>query len=233
MNWIAHHLAAHSDAFRDGNLVQLGVLLAADILILFSLASVGVMIERAINLSRAGRAEESEYLALRDTLRREGVGEARLRILKAEAPCTAAVAHGLDLNSPDRELMREAVGQGIEVQSAVLNRNLSILATIASTAPYVGLFGTVLGILSAFSTIARTGQTGASVVAAPIAEALTATAMGLGVAIPAVMAYNYFSGRVNDMMLKVETHAIDLTARLWSGESSNSLEPVGVDSHAS
>jgi biopolymer transport protein ExbB len=114
----------------------------------------------------------------------------------------------------------------------VLNRNLSILATIASTAPYVGLFGTVLGILSAFATIARTGQTGASVVAAPIAEALTATAMGLGVAIPAVMAYNYFSGRVNDMMLRVETHAIDLTARLWTGETGSALEPVGVDSHA-
>jgi biopolymer transport protein ExbB/TolQ len=113
-------------------------------------------------------------------------------------------------------LVHEAVTQGIEVQSALLHRNLPILATIASTAPYVGLFGTVLGILQAFAKIATTGQTGASVVAAPIAEALTATALGLGVAIPAVMAYNYFSGRVNDLTLRVETHTLDLAARLAS-----------------
>jgi biopolymer transport protein ExbB len=72
----------------------------------------------------------------------------------------------------------------------------------------------VLGILSAFARIAATGQTGASAVAGPIAEALTATGLGLGVAIPAVMAYNYLSGRVGDIMLRVETHALDLSARL-------------------
>jgi biopolymer transport protein ExbB len=218
MNWIAHHLSAHATALRAGDMVQLGVLLSADILIIFSLASIAVMIERALNLSRANRVEESEYTALRQILLRDGAEATRTRITTSEAPSAAAVTHALDLETNNRELLREAVGQGIEVQNAVLNRNLSILATIASTAPYIGLFGTVLGILSAFAKIASTGQTGASVVAAPIAEALTATAMGLGVAIPAVMAYNYFSGRVGDLMLRVETHAIDMAARLWGAD---------------
>jgi biopolymer transport protein ExbB len=233
MNWISHHIAAHAAALRAGDLVQLGVLIAADVLIAFSLASVAVMIERALNLSRARRAEETEYSALRQTLLRDGAEATRSRIAAGEAPSAAAVQNGLDLHTNNRELFREAIGQGIEVQNAVLNRNLSILATVASTAPYVGLFGTVLGILSAFAKIARTGQTGASVVAAPIAEALTATAMGLGVAIPAVMAYNYFSGRVGDLMLRVETHALDLAARLTDAdENDDAFVPAGVDSHA-
>jgi biopolymer transport protein ExbB/TolQ len=100
------------------------------------------------------------------------------------------------------------------MQSAELGRNVPKLATIASVAPYIGLFGTVLGILDAFGHIAATGQTGAKVVAGPISEALVATALGLGVAIPAVMAYNYFSGRVNSLSQLVEDHALELTARL-------------------
>jgi biopolymer transport protein ExbB/TolQ len=103
------------------------------------------------------------------------------------------------------------MNQEVNVQIARLQNNLPLLATAASTAPYVGLFGTVLGILSAFRMIAETGQTGAAVVAGGISEALIATALGLGVAIPAVMAYNYFTARVNTLSLQIETHALDLT----------------------
>jgi len=110
--------------------------------------------------------------------------------------------------------MREAIAQEVVVQTSMLQRNLPTLATVASTAPYVGLLGTVLGILEAFHTIAVTGKTGASIVAGGISEALVTTALGLAVAIPAVMAYNYFNGVVNRISLIVETHAIDLTSRL-------------------
>jgi biopolymer transport protein ExbB/TolQ len=125
-----------------------------------------------------------------------------------------ALQDGIELRETNPEAVPQAIAQGIEVQCAALQGRLPILATVASTAPYIGLFGTVLGILSAFSEIARTGQTGAAVVAAPIAEALTATALGLGVAIPAVMAYNFFNGRINELGLRVETHALYLAARL-------------------
>ncbi|MDF2441638.1 MAG: biopolymer transport protein TolQ [Abditibacteriota bacterium] len=234
MNWIAHHLTDHLTALQKGDLVKLGVLFSADVLILFSIISLAVIIERALGLSRARRLEESEYAALRDLWRRESNEMVRSRVAVSQAPSASAVRAGLELQSdllhsgsrastakPEtvRELVREAIGQGLEGENAKLSRNLPILATVASTAPYIGLFGTVLGILSAFARIAQTNQTGASVVAAPIAEALTATGLGLGVAIPAVMAYNYFSGRVGDLMLHVETHALDLAARLSGTEA--------------
>jgi biopolymer transport protein ExbB/TolQ len=213
------------------NLAEIGVLFAKGVLILFSVVSIGVMIERLINLRRMRQIEESEYSALRDMLRQGQVDSAAACIAASQAPSVAALQAGLDLKDAHPDLVHEAITQEIEVQSAFLHRNLPMLATVASTAPYVGLFGTVLGILLAFGKIAETGQTGASVVAAPIAEALTATALGLGVAIPAVMAYNYFSGRVNDLSLRVETHALELAAR-WASLKTAEGQLLGGDSHA-
>lgn len=241
MNWFSHHLSEHVTALRTSDLIKLGVLISADVLILFSIASLAIAIERLLGLARARRVEEAEFALLRDACRRDTGPATHTRLAQSEAPCARAVQAGLELlrdlraspaataaaaashngvthesqrHDTARELAREAVGQGLEEEGAKLSRNLSLLGTVASTAPYIGLFGTVLGILSAFARIAQTGQTGASVVAAPIAEALTATGLGLGVAIPAVMAYNYLSGRVGDLMLRVETHALDLSARL-------------------
>jgi len=231
MNWLLNHLSAHATALQNGDLVRLGVLIAADVLIVFSVASLSIVIERALGLSRARKLEESEYAVLRDGWRQNSPVIAQ-RVSQSEAPSARAVRAGLDLmgdlqSSPrtsaspstNRELAREAIAQGLDVESARLSRNLPILGTVASTAPYIGLFGTVLGILSAFARIAQTGQTGASAVAAPIAEALTATGLGLGVAIPAVMAYNLLTGRVSDLMLRVETHALDLSARLIGSQA--------------
>ncbi|RYX85897.1 hypothetical protein EON83_03840 [bacterium] len=196
------------------SIVEIGVQAARWILVLFSLVSVGVMLESALNLRKIGRLEEAEFRTLRTLLMRGEKSAAQSNIAASSAPSILALQEGLELRTINPDAVSEAIAQGIEVQCAALQGHLPILATIASTAPYVGLFGTVLGILSAFAEIARTGQTGAAVVAAPIAEALTATALGLGVAIPAVMAYNYFSGRVNDLGLRVETHALDLAARM-------------------
>ena len=183
-------------------------------LVAFSIASITVVIERALALKRIRRIEDEDYRVLKDMLIRRQHEALRASVAASQAPSAMALQAGLDLKGANPDLAHEAITQEIEVQCADLHRNLPILATIASTAPYVGLFGTVLGILNAFHKIAETGQTGAAVVAAPIAEALFATAMGLGVAIPAVVAYNYFSGRVNELSLRVETHALDMAARL-------------------
>ena len=196
------------------SLVELGVQAARWILVLFSLVSVFVMVESALNLRRAARLEDAEFRTLKTLLTRGEHSAAQASIAASRAPSVLALHEGLELRAINPGAVSEAIAQGIEVQCAALQGHLRILATIASTAPYVGLFGTVLGILSAFAEIARTGQTGAAVVAAPIADALTATALGLGVAIPAVMGYNFFSGRVGDLGLRVETHALDLAARI-------------------
>ena len=83
-------------------------------------------------------------------------------------------------------------------------QRLSWLATIGANAPFVGLFGTVLGIIRAFADLSKIGTQGSNVVSAGISEALVATAVGLFVAIPAVVAYNYFQRQVKDMVLRAE-----------------------------
>jgi biopolymer transport protein ExbB/TolQ len=183
------------------------------------------MIERALSLKRVRRIEENEYSSLRGQLSRRSFNEAKAAIATGSAPSTLAVAAGLSHDNASPEVVRDAVAQEVVMQSNALTHNLSVLGTVASTAPYIGLFGTVLGILDAFERIASSGQTGARIVAAPIAEALTATALGLGVAIPAVMAYNYFSGRVNDLSLRIENHALDLTSRLPHNSPVPTLSP--------
>ena len=81
---------------------------------------------------------------------------------------------------------------------------LSWLATIGSNAPFVGLFGTVLGIIRAFHDLSQSGTQGSSIVSSGISEALVATAVGLFVAIPAVVAYNHFQRQVKNMLLRAE-----------------------------
>lgn len=209
-----------------------GILLAQCILGLFSIISVAVIVERAINLSRVRRIEQRDYLSLKDALLRRQMDAVRAGTAASVAPSAAALQVGLSHSGAPAEVVREAIAQEVDVQNASLHSYLPLLATVASTAPYVGLFGTVLGILQAFDKIARTGQTGASVVAAPIAEALATTALGLGVAIPAVIAYNLLSGRVSDLGLKVETHALDLASRLPHDEATATINSAPLTSGA-
>lgn len=198
----------------QGGLVGLGVLLAKYALILFSVLSLAVMVERILVLRRWQNAENQDFPVLREALARRQMEALSVRLVGSAAPSAAVLRAGLANQDDGETRMREVMGLETAAQIAHLQANLPVLATAATTAPYVGLFGTVLGILAAFREIAQTGQTGPSVVAGGISEALTATALGLGVAIPAVMAYNYFTGRVNKLALEIETHALDLATRL-------------------
>jgi biopolymer transport protein TolQ len=92
-----------------------------------------------------------------------------------------------------------------------LERGLSFLATIASSGPFVGLFGTVIGIMNSFSTIGQSGSASLAVVAPGIAEALVATAFGLAAAIPAAVGYNYMSARLNRLSERLETFCAEFS----------------------
>ena len=106
--------------------------------------------------------------------------------------------------------MRVAVNR----EEAELERHLAFLATVGSTSPYVGLFGTVLGILDAFRSLANMTQATLASVAPGISEALIATAMGLFAAIPAVIGYNRFSTRVEVLMKRYDAFADEFTSIL-------------------
>jgi biopolymer transport protein ExbB/biopolymer transport protein TolQ len=112
------------------------------------------------------------------------------------------------------DLTIESVARGLERQAQReqqnLKRGLNLLATVGSTAPFVGLLGTVVGIVNAFQQMAATGSGGLATVSAGIAEALITTAFGLLVAIPAVMAYNYMQGWVDARMVDMTESANEL-----------------------
>ncbi|MEE5062567.1 protein TolQ [Pseudomonas alliivorans] len=114
----------------------------------------------------------------------------------------------------DPTITMEAVGSALRLalsrEGMRLNRRLVILATISSVSPYIGLFGTVWGIMGSFQALGATAQATLATVAPWIAEALVATAIGLFTAIPAVIAYNFLSKKVAD----VQTRLADLAEEL-------------------
>jgi biopolymer transport protein ExbB len=116
-----------------------------------------------------------------------------------------------------RDYIEKPTRQALQMIMREQEKGLSILASIGSTAPFVGLFGTVWGIVNALSTISTSGQATIDIVAGPIGEALITTAIGIGVAIPSVVAYNYFLRRIKLLITDVENFSEDLI-RLASRE---------------
>jgi biopolymer transport protein ExbB/TolQ len=105
---------------------------------------------------------------------------------------------------------REAMQRVTSTEIGRLERHLTALATLGNISPFVGLFGTVIGVMRAFQAISRTGSGGLGTVSAGIAEALVATAAGLFVAIPAVTAYNHFVSRVKDCATDMDSAGSEL-----------------------
>jgi len=108
-----------------------------------------------------------------------------------------------------RDVLERILRQAVQKEQHRLESGLMLLASIGSTAPFVGLFGTVWGIMHALQDISRTGQAGLDVVAGPIGEALIATAVGIATAIPAVLAYNYGLRRLKLYVAELDDFATD------------------------
>src|SRR6185436_2152456 len=124
-----------------------------------------------------------------------------------------------DLDAAERAVEKER-GQVV----AGMRKGLTSLATIAATAPFIGLFGTVIGIISAFTGMAQTGSGGLGAVSAGISEALVTTAFGLAVAIPAVWFFNYFNSRVEDLHTDIDTIKAEVLDRI--------VRPAAGEAHA-
>ncbi len=131
------------------------------------------------------------------------------------APVAEMVDHLLDdpeesLNAERLEAVDRAMRRAAAGEIAQMERYLPFLATTASTAPFIGLFGTVWGVMESFRGIGSQGSASLAVVAPGISEALIATAAGLGAAIPAVIAYNFFVNRVKRWASEMEGFSMDL-----------------------
>lgn len=121
------------------------------------------------------------------------------------------------------EMLTRVLRQSIQDCTTHLESGIGLLATIGNTAPFIGLFGTVVGIMSALKGISQSGAAGLDVVAGPIGEALIATAAGLACAIPAVVAYNSFVRRLRVLGNALDGFAHDVLVRLVSEAAERSL----------
>jgi biopolymer transport protein ExbB len=126
------------------------------------------------------------------------------------------------------ELVTSALRDSISEMLIQLKRGLGFLATIGSIAPFIGLFGTVVGIINAFRSIAATGSGGMSVVSGGIAEALISTALGIFVAIPAVVAFNHFTGKIETFHVQMNRASSQLVNCLFKTPELKELD-VEVD----
>ena len=132
---------------------------------------------------------------------------ARQTLAGQRAPAAIVAAAGLDHFDRGSDAVAEAMAAAKARLRTELERNLGVLGTLGNNAPFIGLFGTVLGIIKAFADLARNQGGGAGAVMSGISEALVATAVGLMVAIPAVIAFNFFQGKVRKAMARVDTIA--------------------------
>jgi biopolymer transport protein ExbB/TolQ len=140
-----------------------------------------------------------------------------------------AVAQGGGDPTASLELVASALRDSISETLIQLKRGLGFLATIGSTAPFVGLFGTVVGIINAFRSIAATGSGGMSVVSGGIAEALVSTALGIFVAIPAVVAFNHFTGKMETFHVEMNRASSQLVNRLFKIPELKGLDVEDVE----
>jgi len=209
-----------------GNWLAFGILL---LLLFMSIFSWAIIFFKWLEL-RQVRAENSHFydVYVRDqplssiyTLSQKMRGAPLARMFEVSYQEIAAFRGQMEKSGPPddaRERLMLNLSRTLErvfnQQNMRLEGRLSVLAIISSSAPYIGLFGTVLGIIDAFAKIGMTGVTSLAVVAPGISEALIATAMGLVAAIPALMAYNLFRNRIREANTLMKNFALDVTNRL-------------------
>lgn len=177
-----------------------------------SVLALAVAIERAIALwGFTARARTVADAVLRALLRGD-LDEARAECERSPSPAADVFLAGLSAAGrrsargglPDPEKIDAAVERERQQMNLRLRRNVWVLGTVGAIAPFIGLFGTVVGIMQAFRHMAATGQGGFTVVASGISEALVATAGGIAVAIEAVVIYNFFNVHVQKLALQLK-----------------------------
>jgi biopolymer transport protein ExbB/TolQ len=181
------------------------------VLLAMSILSTAVFIDRW-RLLRRMRCDA--VLFMRQVIRicKERGADAALAYSGKYRKTAAAAAVAILEQSGEREACERALSHAIQRQMHQLGRGVAILGSIASTAPFVGLLGTVIGIIKAFAHIAASSGGGTEVVSAGIAEALVTTACGLLVAIPSVIYYNYCTQSIRSLAQDTELAAFDLIA---------------------
>jgi biopolymer transport protein ExbB/biopolymer transport protein TolQ len=191
------------------------------ILLIMSMYSIAIMVERFLTYSAAKKQSREFAPRVAQALKNDRIEEAiNISDKHKKSHLAMVVNAGLqefrahdqssDISGDEIEASKRALQRAIAIKSAEFKRGLSGLATIGSTAPFVGLFGTVFGIINAFTGMKSAESAGIGAVAGGIAEALLTTALGLAVAVPAVWLFNYFTGKVDGFIIEMDNSASEL-----------------------
>lgn len=175
------------------------------ILLLCSVLSLAAIIERVIFYQRRSGIKRVDFMArVKKEIQGGNIRKAVEVCQRYETPFSNVVYAGLVLQGHESSIISNAMERATTIETAKLERHTTLLGTIGSTAVYIGLFGTVLGIIRAFHDISSASSGGLSAVINGISEALVCTAAGLIVAVPAVIAYNYFAKRIDTFVTEME-----------------------------
>lgn len=209
----------------------------AGFLMLMMVASVAVVVERSIAFLKQKSATKAFVVQASQPLKDWKLKKIVETAKKHQSSPLAKLFEGMSsryLEGLNRrgsltpvELARGESARRMELMSADLRRGFSVLASVGSVAPFVGLLGTVIGIMGAFGNIGASGSAGLGTVMTSISEALVETAFGLLVAIPAVLFYNYLTGRVNAMELALQSSVSELLDEMENNYGNDSKQRIG------
>lgn len=203
----------------------------AGTLLLMAVVSLGVFIERLWAYARS-RRHSKKFAREARTLLENGAGNALVERAQAAKGSHLAQVLGTGMkaylahqtragNLPPVEAARRELERKSEEVAADVRRGMGVLASVGSIAPFVGLLGTVVGIIDAFQGIAKEGSGGLGAVSGGIAEALVVTALGLVVAIPAVLAFNFLTSQSESLLRAVDTARSELVDWLENRQVEN------------
>jgi biopolymer transport protein ExbB/biopolymer transport protein TolQ len=191
------------------------------VLMLMSIYIIAIGIERYMTYNAAKQQSRQFAPKVAQALKTNNIDEAiNISDRHKNSHLAMVVASGLkefsahqgntDISGEEMEASKRALQRAIAVKTAELKRGLSGLATVGSTAPFVGLFGTVIGIINAFQGMKAEETAGIAAVAGGISEALVTTAFGILVAVPAVWLFNYFTNKVSSFGVEMDNSASEL-----------------------
>jgi biopolymer transport protein ExbB/biopolymer transport protein TolQ len=191
------------------------------VLFIMSVLSIAVMVDRYLLYSAAKKQSRAFAPKVAGALKQGRLDEAiKVAEVHKKSHLAKVVAAGLgefqahqgssEVSGDEIEASQRALARAQAIEHAELKRGLGTLATVGATGPFVGLFGTVVGIIHAFASMSSEKTTGLTAVAGGISEALVTTALGLFVAVPAVWAYNYFAGKIEAFDIEMDNSGSEL-----------------------
>ena len=190
------------------------------VLICCSIVALGIFLERMI-VYRQQSVDRSDFMnRIKACFENTDVSAAMNYCKSINAPVASVVLSALARHKHDEKYIAKAMEREIMSETEKLERYTTIVGTIGNIAVYIGLFGTVLGIVRSFHNMAQISSGGISVVIGGVAEALICTATGLSVSIPAVIAYNYFSRKIDGFIVDMEYCSSEITDIITMGKAS-------------